>query len=317
MVGIGLLPAMCMGCRPVFSVYPDELSEFRIMAMGIEERDDLSCPVASAVIWSGDGVIHFEDIILDWSLDGEVLGEGWEQPVCDVGRLSLVATSSTGVVREGFVSVGDPATPIFPTREAVTVDDTSIESRRDLDGLAVSAGVQLGEVSRTFINAFQEADRVRWMSPAESGEVLELEVDAADIIGETITYDEGEVVERESLGPTITSHFALSVDGAGGNKWGWIDSSFGVEDASLLRHEGRIIDVSGEDGFDVSTEMLAFTITVSEGELEFTEFEPVSDLTESTVTCGLDSQPFRMEWMNSGRCTADELDGRRVVVELW
>ena len=308
---------LCLGCRPVFSVYPDELSQFRIMSIGLEDSVDFDCPVATAVIWSGDGAFHNQAVSLEWELDGEPLGAGWDQSVCGGETLSLIATSLNGDVREGFVSVGEGAFPLFPTREAVVVEETTIDARRDLAGSPVYAGVQLGESSRTYVNSFQAAKRVRWMSPVDSGEVLELEVNIADILGDTLTLEDGEVTERVSLGVAITSHFAIAVDGVGGNNWGWIDSSFGIADSDLLRHEGRLIDVSGVDSIDMSSELLAFTITISGGEVEYSNFETVSDLAESTVACGRDLQPFRMEWLNSGRCTTAELDGQRVVVELW
>ena len=314
---LSLLPIVSLGCRPVFSVYPDELSQFRIMSIGLEDNSAFPCPVASAVIWSGDGEFHSQAVSLDWSLDGEPLGQGWDQQVCGGDLLSLTVTSPSGESLEGFVSVGDGALPIFPTREAVVVEDTSIEERRSLTGSPVSAGVQVGEASRTHLASFQGSDRVRWMSPVDSGEVLELDVASADILGDTLTLEDGEVVDRASLGVAITSHFVVAVDGLGGNHWGWVDSSFGLDDSVLFRHEGRLIDVSGEDSLDMSVGMLAFTLNFSDGVVEYTDFESVSDLAEQTVTCGVESQPFRLEWINSGRCTTADLDTERVVIEIW
>ena len=317
MLRIAPIPMLFLGCRPVFSVYPDELSEFRIMSIGLEDNAIFFCPLATAVIWSGDGALHSQAVSLEWELDGEPLGSGWDQYVCEGETLSLVATSPSGEVREGFISIGEATLPLFPTREAVVVEDVSIEARRELVGSPVFAGVQLGEASRTYVDSFQQAERVRWMSPVDSGEVLELEMSIADILGETLLLEDGEVTERDSLGVGITSHFAIAVDGSGGNNWGWVDSSFGLDDSAILRHEGRLIDVAGEDHLDMSAGLLAFTLTVSEGEIEYSDFETVSDLSESTVACGHELQPFRLEWLNGGRCTTAELDGQRVVVELW
>ena len=52
------------GCAEPFEVRRQELSGFRIAAVGVVDGK------ASAAIWSGEGLGHAEAPILEWSMDG-------------------------------------------------------------------------------------------------------------------------------------------------------------------------------------------------------------------------------------------------------
>ena len=167
----------CLGSerlRGAFEVRRQELSGFRT-AVGVVDGK------ASAAIWSGEGLAHEEAPLLEWSLDGECLGEGWDVAPKGSGLLELKATSSVGDVAYAQVSVGQaPAIPAV-TRYAVQIDqEVDVESRS-------SAPVIHGPSSggRAFAGGETEAQRAHFMVAGTQGTILELDPLTADFVLKT------------------------------------------------------------------------------------------------------------------------------------
>jgi hypothetical protein len=295
---------LLLACAPPFDVTRKDLGPFRIAAVGVQDG------VADAVIWSGEGMAHATAPQLDWSLDGEPLGSGWDVQVPqDSGVLELVATHADGHVETAQVPVAP--TPDAPTwtRERVLLDSVELEDRRDAQAQAGDSAALDEAVRLTLDGAFIQA---RWMSADGVGTVLELQTLAADVVADEITFEssEGEffVAERLPGKAGVTHHLVLLLDGQGGNRWVWLDAAFGV-DGELARHGGRLlpVDAALEPGLYATT----LDAAGAPGALD-----PVSDLSEQDVDCGVAEVPFELDWLAQGRCGLDQVEGARVVLEI-
>ena len=310
------------GCRPTFTVSADELGPYRVVAMGVSDVGG-ECPVADAFVWSGEGRLHRDSVTLSWSLDGERIGEGWEIEVCGEGELSLVATNAIGERSEGRVSVGAARRPLSVSREAVVLEELDLEARRSVEGEEVYGSVAEGEVVRASVDLEVELLRSRWISEPGQGSVLDVEWGVGDLFGEELLFEDGALVESEALGVGVFSHLFVGVDGEGGNSWGWVDAAYGVVEATLLRHRGWLFapDFSSSEllsAADVTPgELVAMSLDVVDGEVTFGELEVVEDLEQQEIACGREGAAFELDWLTSGRCTISEIEGSRVVVELW
>lgn len=295
---------LLLACAPPFDVTRKDLGPFRIAAVGVQDG------VASAVIWSGEGMTHATAPQLEWTLDGAALGSGWDVAVPDGdGVLELVATHADGTVEAAQVPVAQA--PDAPTwiREHVTLDSVELADRRAAQAEPGDSASLDEAVRLTLDGAFTQA---RWMSADGVGTVLELETLAADVVADEITFDssEGEffVAERLPGTPGISHHLVLLLDGQGGNRWVWLDAAFGV-DGELARHGGRLLPVDAplEPGLYATT----LDADGAPGALD-----PVSDLSDQDVDCGVADVPFELDWLAQGRCGLDQVEGARVVLEI-
>ena len=287
---------LALACQDPFDVRRKDLGPYRIAAMGVHEG------VASAAIWSGEGMFHSTTPTLTWTLDGQHLGEGFEVEVPEDGLLELEVANGAGEVLYGQLEVGAaPALPDFD-RFAVTVDEVGLEARRALDESPLEGSTTGVRIRLEAVDGVE----ARWMSAMGEGTLLELEPFAADVVAEEIVFDDGEIVERTAIEPLMAHQLVLLMDGQGGNRWTWIDAPL-LLDGPFVRHEGRLL---AHD--EVFTGLASVTIGP-----EGTLVGPLEPATEDDheATCG--PAPFRLAWIVEGRCGLDQVEGQTVVIELW
>ncbi len=325
-----LAPLLALtACDASFDVSRGELGPFRVAALGVVEGSDGQY-TASAAIWSGLGMYHEEAPTLSWSLDGQALGEGWGVVVPASGELGLVATSPVGEALQARVEIAAPPPALSVSRAAVALgEDLSLEARQGATTEAVDGAAPSGQAERLTL-AFAEEPGVelvaRWMLAQDSGTLLEVDTLAADVLAEEITWDDGEVEARAPSEDTIFPTLALTLDGAGSNRWIWADAAIG-EDEPLLRHEGRLLPVSEADAAVAASAGAYLTATlvaredllgVGLSELEDATVDGAPDLTlGDTLSCAPAGEPFRLAWIAEGRCSRPEVLGARVVLEVW
>lgn len=293
-------------CQGPFDEDRHDLSGFRIAAIGVEDG------AAKAAVWSGVGPWHEATPSLAWSLNDQPLGEGFDVPVNGEGELTLIATSPDGEVRTARVDVRPSGGAPTVQRQAVVLDQAlTLEARQGVTGVDVETTVSSGEAARLLLDGVQEAESARWMSAG--GTVLELELDAADFLAEDIVFDDGELVSRDPSGNGLYPLLALLIDGAGGNRWLWVDAAVGVEDV-LLRHEGRLVraDAVVEAGLVAAT-----LIEDSSGGVALSDVVSVSDTEQQDDLPCLPSAPISLSWIAEGRCARPDVLGARVVLEVW
>lgn len=315
-------------CDADFDVARGELGPFRVAALGVERAEDGSL-VAAAAVWSGLGLYHEASPALSWTLDGQPLGEGYDVVVPDSGELGLVATSPDGEVREARVDIAAPPPALSVTRSRVDLgDDLSLEARQQATATDVEVSAPKGEAARlslAFVEEAAEADwSARWMLALGHGTLLEVDALAADVLAEEITWDDGEIVDRDELEPGLFPTLALVLDGAGSNRWVWADAAIGL-DLPALRHEGRLLPLSQADGEAVAEAApgyVAATLVEADGAsgvaLDEVTVLTTLDLTvQDALSCAPAGQPFRFAWIAEGRCPRPEVLGARVVLEVW
>ena len=325
-----LLPLLALGvaCQEPFDVQRKDLGPFRIAAVGVRDG------VAQAAIWSGEGAFHLQAPVLEWSLDGQPIGTGWQVEVPGTGALALEVTAPDGQVHHATVSASEPPPPFLVARAAVDLgQDLSLEARRAAAEVPVDATAPEGQAMRLTLSFPQDSDSgdsgsgdsgsgdatsealtLRWMSAGGQGTLLEVQTLAADLLAEEVVFDDGEVASRTDSGPGIYTQLALVLDGQGGNRWSWVDAAVGVEGA-LLHHEDRLLALDA----DPSTGLLAVTLQATDDLWGLAPTDPVavSDLAEQqALSCAPADQPFRLAWVVEGRCTRDELQDARVVLEV-
>jgi hypothetical protein len=297
-----------LGCQEPFDTDRHDLRGLRIAAVGVHDG------VAEAAIWSGLGPWHEAAPTLAWTLDSEPLGEGFDVTVSSAGVLGLTVTGQDGEVRTAEVTVSSVLPSLSVSRAAVSIgDDISIDARRALDAEAVEDTVPSGESVRMTLAGLQENASARWMSA--SGTVLELEVDAADLIPEEILLDDGEISARTALGDGRYPGLALAIDGSGGNDWLWVDAAVGVTEP-LLRHRGLLLlsdDVPGAG-------LVAATLAADDvGGVRLEAVAAVKDASEQELLSCMPegAETFELSWIVQGRCPRPDVLGARVVVEAW
>lgn len=323
---------LLVGCDPNFTVTRGDLGPFRIAGMGVIEGDG-GAWIASASVYSGEGLYHELSPTLAWTLDGEALGEGYDVVVPGPGLLGLAATSPEGEVLIGEVTAAAPPPALTVARYAVTLDDLSLEARRAATATEVDDAVADGQAARLILQAQQESIAGytgSWMLCEGRGTALELDDASVDLLAEEVTWDDGVVEAREPVDPGLFHALALLRDGAGGNAWSWVDAAIGIE-GPLLRHEGRLLPLSQADGADAAERARAAgwalaTLEASGDEagvalVEVTaspEVDGGPDLSgQDSVACAPEGQPFRLAWLAEGRCALSDLIGARVLLEVW
>lgn len=304
-----LLLPICLlaGCAPTFAERQDLLG-FRIAAVGAVDGE------ARAAIWSGD-LFHTAATTLEWTADGTSIGEGWGVVVPDdASELALVATAPDGTVREAVVSVGAAPPPLTVTRAAVDIGaDVSIAARSGLAAEPVDGAVPDGAAVRLVVA--DAADRQqRWMVASGEGTLLELDAVTADVLNEELTFDDGEVEARRALDAGTRHVLVLSLDGAGGNRWRWVDAVFGAA-GPLIAHGGWLLPFEA----DASTGLVAVTLddVTAAGVGTWSDPVAVSDLSaHEAPACAPADAPFELDWLVDGRCLVEDVDGRRLVLEV-
>jgi hypothetical protein len=154
--------------------------------------------------------------------------------------------------------------------------------------------------------------QLRWMVEEEAGSLLELDLRSADLLPEQVLLEDEVVVASEAVEPGLYHGLVLGIDGAGGNGWLWWDSAYAL-DQGWCTSGGRLLDLdcSAGDG------LYALKLGLEEGELRYSEVEPVADLSGATTPdCAPAGQPFSLDWLAEGRCTVSEVEGQRLVIEV-
>lgn len=300
-----------MACAEPFEETRQDLRSFRVAAVGVQDQ------LATAAIWSGEGLFHTAAPTLDWTLNGQPIGSGWQVPVVGYGTLGLTATAPDGTVRSAQVTVQDEvAAPLELAREAVDLSgDLGLDARRALVGAPLTDRASSGSGVRLVMDGRASGETLRWMLGGGVGTLLELNADQADVLRAELTWEDGVVTEREELGDGAVHALVLAIDGGGGNRWLWADALVG-DGGSLARHEGRLVPVSGDAG----PGLRAVTLVGDPGDggLGFGDAVPVDGLEDTdSLDCAPDGEPFRLAWVAEGRCVLDQVLGARVVVETW
>lgn len=298
-----------LGCQEPFRTDRHDLREFRIASLGVHDG------VAAAAVWSGIGPWHDVSPVLSWTLDGQTIGEGFDVVVPGTGRLGLTATAADGQQRQAEVDVVSVIPSLSVSRFAVDVgEDLSLAARRSLEETPVVAAVSSGQSTRMRLEGLTAGSTARWMSAV--GTVLELENDTADLLAEEILFDDGEIETRTPLDDGLFVGLALVVNGAGENDWLWVDAAVGIDDATLLRHQGRLIPTAD------ATEAGLIAATLVEDEVagvRLVDTEAVLDTAQQTpLSCmPAGADVFLLSWVAEGRCPRPDVVGARVVVEAW
>ncbi len=302
------------GCSASFDVHQGILGPFRLAAMGVAGG------VARAALYSGEGLYHTEAPGLSWSLDGAWIGDGFDVEVPGEGILELVASSPDGTVQRGEIPVVDwSGGALGVERQAVELgDDLSLEARRAVAGEPIDTAAPSGAATRLTIVGLPEGHEVHWMTVEGEGTLLELEADAADAWPELLTLEGDQVVDRQPASDGLSHHLALALDGTGDNNWVWVDAASG-DPGPFVRHGGRLlrVDAAPPEGTQWLAATLRFVGGVEGFVLDDTEPLDALDLDQQQVGCGAEHVPFLMSWVAEGRCTVPELDGARVVLEIW
>lgn len=303
-------------CAEPFTVERHELGPPRLVAMGVWEGR------ARAALWSGQEV-HAQAPVLAWALDGVPLGEGHDVVVPGPGELSLEATVAGRQVT-GSVMVGDWVSMNIDKQSVVVGDDASIDGRAGWATTGAVEQAEAGEGLRVAVSGRPEDATLRWMLASSTWSVLELNVDTADVLAETVEFDDGAVSERTPADPGEAAAVVLSVDGTGNTGWHWFDAGIGSE-RPLLPIGDHLVAV-GEDValtnlLEESAPYVVAELAVEEGELWLVAAEGASNLSRaleqvSVLDCAPSpDQPLPMWAVLEGRCTAADLDGRAVVLE--
>ena len=257
---------------------------------------------------------HAHAPLLEWSMDGVCIGEGWEVNPEQEGLLELRATSADGAVAYGQVTVGSaPDVPEIGRMAVVVEEDLSIEGRAALESREVESGVEIGEALRLDV-AVEESRRVHFMVAGTEGTVLELDRHRGDFLAEEIIFNDTEVESRKDIEPGVYHLLVLIQDLKGGNRWLWLDAPMGV-DGTWARIGERRLDL----GAEVAAGLVAVSLSLRDGFEAYVleDPEPVADLsTQSLPECAPQGVPFELDWIVDGRCGLDELDGARLVLEI-
>lgn len=300
-------------CAPTFPVARERLGPLRIA--GVAAPDG----VLRAAVWSGEGPFHAEAPTLRWWVDGAPAGTGWEVPAPDEGaEVRLEVRTAAGEVREAvWVAAASP--PAFSlTRAAVSPGaDLSLAARRGWEATPVADGAGADAALRLGADFTEETGaRVFWRIEDGGGSILALDERQADVLAEEVVFDDGEVVSRAALErPLAPLVQALGLGASGGSRWVWAHAPFADGEVAGLARVGelRLPFAAAAPGLWAVT--LSGVSAAGVGSFDDPVAVPNLDA-QDALGCAPAGQPFDPVWAIEGRCGADELDGRRVVLEV-
>ncbi len=270
-------------------------------------------------------------------------------------ELQLVATHADGQRRESAVlplSVGGSAAPLAPPElPAVSrslVADLSADSsaeqltldQRELLESSSACDADLGGSWRLGLDLSDPSERfqARWMTSGGRGSFFELDHLATDWIPATMLLDdevegEGEVQISERLDAGVYGAVVLVIDGQGANAWRFFDLPLqgaealapGVDSPQLLEHAGRLFWL--DSALPADTTLVQATLELADNAwgLWLTDVEAVQALADDdpygTLALGCPGplpldEPFSFDWLAEARCSRQQLDGQRVVLEV-
>ena len=123
---------------------------------------------------------------------------------------------------------------------------------------------------------------------------------------------DGQLLDRKAYAGVV-SHLALIRDGVGGNRFLWVDAAFGLDESSFMRHQGRLIQAP----VVVETGVLAATVFSTDDGFELQELAEASEMDVMDVDCAQGAVSFSLDWMANGRCSLEDMNGQRVLLEVW
>jgi len=318
------LCGLASGCAEPFTVERHLLDPPRLAAMGVHDG------VARAAIWSGRGAFHTEAPQLEWTLNDAPIGEGFDVVVPGDGRLGLTAVLADGHAVTGEVTVG-PWTEVDvlraeverPVGKALTLDDR----RAVQDPVPVAGSVPSTTMLRLIaVRSSDTPETMRWMFSNPAWSLLELDTASADVVSAKVRWEDGEIDAVIDSAGGLAPGLALSVDGAGGNGWQWFDMAFDI-DTPLIRVGGRLLPLDPETTQDsvydspshVVATLVADPDAPGRSGFSLVDVAAGEDLDTDLVawpgpTCSTGS--LLLEHIAEGRCTLDEIDGVRVVLEV-
>lgn len=220
-----------------------------------------------AAVWSGDGAFHAVAPTVTWTRNGAEIDAVAGE---NIEVRVRVEAADGGASEEGLLAVR--GAPIAPVVAGFT---------RTIDGDTASIALTVEGDADAY---------TRWMST--DGTFTETAANAADL----------------ALGDSaVTTIFALTLNGRGGNTWTWIDVA--TDAGPYFAVGGRLLPV---DTAVPAEGAYAATITPADTHAGFvlTEFVPAESADAIELVCGLD--PFDADALVDGRCGLDEAAGRRV-----
>jgi hypothetical protein len=302
-----LLFIFWVACADPFPFDRHNLQDFRIL------EADVHNGYADAVIWSGIGPFHHQSPILHWSVDGEVVAEGFDVEVPFAEQYELKVESPGGEILWADVIPGDSLVAPEVSRLVWTEaeeQEYSIDERLHVE-IEESGVLSSEKVARLKVSEEANTEDVQFRWSADGGTILELSTVSTDVFFDTLTFEENELLSREDGEHTRIHVFLLCIDGMGGSSHRWIDLDFSGESTKFFQKE-MIVSFEGdaEPGFV----QVDFVQTVDGFSLE----NPVSIDTPSDDIphpC-MKSSLFDLAWLRQGRCTTEDLDGLSLVLEV-
>jgi hypothetical protein len=301
-----------LSCAEPFDEDRHDLIGYRIAAVGMEAG------AGDAMIWSGEGLYHRESPELIWrNLDGETIGVGFEVQITEFEQVILEVVAPNGESLQASYMPREKTQSIEFERYYVdySLEELSVEDRISMPATAADL-IPLERAARIRTEP-AESVRVKWMSAFGWGTFLEFSSADTDFFPLTMRFNDGELQSHSEEESSRFSVLALSLDGLGSNAWSWIDIHYSDEPTVYFRHEGRLLysdaDLSG-------SEYIAATLVDSGdfGGVSLEDVEEVEDLAQQDLLACMPSlQSFRLQWVESGRCSLGDVIGARVVLSRW
>lgn len=307
------------GCQDPFAEGRHDLASFRIVAVAAQPVEG-GLTELRVLAWSGRGPWWEAPPQVAWTV-GELTAEGpvVSLPVATPAEVEVVVTTEDGEVEEAVLGLETPPTP--PTLDRVRRARVDLEledaGRPIEERAAVPAGedgvVPPGDAARLVAEGPVDGELVRWM--ATGGQFAELDHRSTDWFAGTVAFDDGEVESTSPLYPGVETLIALAMDGAGGNRWRYVDVAVG-SGRPYLEVDGRLFPVEGkaEGPAGFWSARLAHANTTAG--IELLDVTPVEDPAGGEAACGQAAgSVFSFAPLAEGWCSRGELDGVQVVVE--
>ena len=165
-----LIKSFCLGilfsCSEPFEDNRHDLTHFRIAAANVING------IGDAVIWSGEGRFHQTSPTLDWFIEDEHVGAGYEAVLPESEHYTLKVTNAEGTVLNALVVSGERQTDFSLQLSLVQFQDYNLEYRKDQPSTSFVDHVPDGQHLR--ISSTANNGKMRWMSAQGVGSFLEL-----------------------------------------------------------------------------------------------------------------------------------------------